>query len=92
MRALGASRGAVAGLFFTEIALLALAAGVLGYLFGSLLADRIGQQVFGSGVGAVPALLPATLLLMIGVSLAGSAPSIWRAAHTDPAAVLREDV
>lgn len=91
MRALGATRGTIAGLFFVEIVLLALAGGFLGYLLGSLLANRIGLQVFGSAIALNPTLLPATLLLAIAVSLAGSAPSIWQAMQMEPATVLREE-
>lgn len=91
MRALGATRGVIAGLFFAEIILLALAGGSLGYLLGSLLADKIGQQVFGSAIALNLTLLPATLLLAIAVSLAGSTPSIWQAMRMEPAAVLREE-
>lgn len=91
MRALGATRVTIAGLFFTEITLLALVGGLLGYVFGSLLADRIGEQVFGSSIAFNPTLLPATLLLAVIVSLAGSAPSVWQAMQMEPAAVLREE-
>lgn len=89
MRALGAGRGAIAGLFFTEVALLAAAATVPGYLIGSLVADQVSYRIFGSGSGMIPILLPATLLLIIGVSLIGGAPSILQAARTEPASVLR---
>ncbi len=91
MRALGATRSVIATLFFSEIALLALAGGLLGYLLGSLLARRIGVQVFGSGIVFNPTILPATLLLAVAVSLAGSAPSVWQAMKTEPATVLREE-
>ncbi len=40
MRSLGAGKAAVAALFYAESSLLALAAGTLGYLAGSLLASR----------------------------------------------------
>ncbi len=91
MRALGATRGVIAGLFFAETTLLALAGGLFGYLLGSLLAGRIGQQVFGSGIPFNATILPATLLLAVAVSLAGSVPSIWQAMRTEPATVLREE-
>ncbi len=91
MRALGATRNTIAGLFFTEITLLALGGGLLGYLLGSLLAGRIGEQVFGSSIAFNPMLLPATLLLAVVVSLAGSAPSVWQAMKMEPATILRED-
>ncbi len=91
MRALGATRNTIAGLFFTEITLLALGGGLLGYFLGSLLAGRIGEQVFGSSIAFNPMLLPATLLLAVVVSLAGSAPSVWQAMKMEPATILRED-
>ena len=91
MRAMGATRGIVAGLFFAETSLLAIVGSLLGYIFGSLLANRIGWQVFGSGIAFKPAILPATLLLTIAVSLAGSVPSVWQAARMEPASVLREE-
>jgi putative ABC transport system permease protein len=91
MRALGATRVAIAGLFFSEITLLAIAGGLLGYFLGSLLANRVGTQVFGSGIAFNPTILPATLLLAILVSLAGSAPSVWKAMQMEPATILREE-
>jgi len=91
MRALGATRITIAGLFFTEITILALAGGLAGYLLGSLLALRIGEQVFGSAIAFNATLLPAALLLALVVSLAGSAPSIWQATQMEPAMVLREE-
>lgn len=91
MRALGATRLTIAWLFLAEISILALAAGALGYLAGSFLAARISLQVFGSAIPLNPTLLPAVLLLAVLVSIAGSAPSIWRAMQMEPATVLRED-
>ena len=91
MRALGATRGAIAALFFAEIIVLAAGGGLLGYVLGSLLAGRIGQQVFGSGIAFNLTLLPATLLLAAAVSLAGSAPSVWQAMRMEPATILREE-
>ena len=91
MRAMGATRGVIAALFFSEITLLALGGGLLGYLLGSLLASRIGQQVFGSTIAFNPTILPATLLLAVAVSLAGSAPSVWQATRMEPATILREE-
>ncbi|MEO6829757.1 MAG: ABC transporter permease [Acidobacteriaceae bacterium] len=91
MRALGATRGVIAALFLAETILLAIGGGLLGYVLGSLLAGRIGQQVFGSGIAFNPTILPATLLLAILVSLAGSAPSVWQAMRMEPATVLREE-
>src|SRR5487761_1068374 len=87
MRALGATRTTIAGLFLTEISVLALVGGLLGYFLGSILAGRISEQVFGSTIALNPTLLPAVLLLAVLVSLAGSAPSVWQAMQLEPAAV-----
>ncbi len=92
MRALGASRASVSNLFFAETAVLALFSGALGFLLGSLLANRVGQQVFQSAIPFNFVLLPAALGLAVFVSLAGSAPSVLRTMRLDPAAVLREDI
>jgi putative ABC transport system permease protein len=91
MRALGATRGVIAALFFAETTVLAMVGGLLGYVLGSFLAGQIGRQVFGSSIGFNPTILPATLLLAIIVSLAGSAPSVWQAMRMEPATVLREE-
>ena len=46
MRSLGASRAAIALLFYSETGLLAIIAGTLGYLFGSALAAWLGARIF----------------------------------------------
>ena len=92
MRALGASQFSVASLLFAETVLLSLLSGALGYLLGSLLAARVGQQIFQSTIAFNPVLLPAALGLALLVSIAGGAPSVLRTLGMQPAAVLREDV
>ena len=46
MRSLGASKGAIAFLFYAESGLLAIFAGTLGYLLGSGLAAWLGSRIF----------------------------------------------
>ncbi len=91
MRALGASQFSVASLFFAETAFLSLLSGALGYLLGSLLAARVGREIFHSTIAFNPVLLPAALGLALLVSIAGGAPSVLRTLGMQPAAVLRED-
>ena len=99
MRSLGASRGAIALLFYVESALLALLAGLGGYLAGSGLAAWLGARIFSSGLTGPhalstilnPVLLPIVLALALVVALAGSSPSIRSALRLDPANVLRSD-
>ncbi len=94
MRSLGASKGTIALLFYTETALLALLAGAIGYLLGSGLAAWLGARIFsGDGMGAVlnPVLLPVVVAMALVVAIAGSTPAIRTALGQDPSAVLRAD-
>ena len=87
MRSLGASKGAIAFLFYTETGLLAILAGSLGYLAGSGLAAWLGARIFRGDGGApeavlIPVLLPVVVALALVVAIAGSTPSIRsRAPH-----------
>ena len=97
MRSLGASKSAIALLFYTETGLLAVFAGTLGYLIGSGLAAWLGARIFaGDGAGAGfavlnPVLLPVVVALALVVAIAGSTPSIRAALRMDPSAILRAD-
>jgi putative ABC transport system permease protein len=98
MRSLGASKGAIALLFYAETGLLALLAGGLGYFAGSGLAGWLGARIFGASapltVSGVfnPVLLPVIVALALIVAIAGSTPAIRRALTMDPSAILRADV
>ena len=97
MRSLGASKSSIAALFLTETGLLAIAAGALGYLAGSLLAASLGARIFADSPTAAgipvlnPVLLPIVLALAFLVAVAGSAPAIRSALQLDPTSVLRAD-
>lgn len=97
MRSLGASRGGIAMLFYTETGLLAVLAGGVGYVIGSGLAAFLGARIFvgdGPVVWAAvlnPVLLPVVVGLAVLVAVAGSTPSIRTALRMDPTAILRAD-
>ena len=96
MRSLGASKGSIAFLFYSETGLLALLAGSLGYLAGSGLAAWLGSRIFRGDGGAseailIPVLLPVVVALALAVAIAGSTPSIRAALRMEPSAILRED-
>jgi putative ABC transport system permease protein len=97
MRSLGASKGAIATLFYAETGLLSLLAGGLGYLAGSGLSAWLGARIFGSGTPLTaadvlnPVLLPVVVALALVVSIAGSTPAIRRALTMEPSAILRAD-
>jgi putative ABC transport system permease protein len=94
MRSLGASKAAIASLFYAESGLLAVITGSLGYLAGSALAWALGKHIFPTD-GAAPllnlVLLPVVVALALLVAIAGSTPSIRAALNADPATTLRSD-
>lgn len=97
MRSLGASKGAIAFLFYTETGLLAVFAGTVGYLFGSGLAAWLGASIFANDGAAaagpilIPVLLPVVVALALVVAIAGSTPSIRTSLKMDPSTILRAD-
>ena len=94
MRSLGASKGSIALLFYAETGLLAVVAGIAGYLAGSLLAFWLGGRIFtGDAAGPVLnfVLLPVIVAMALIVAVAGSTPSIRTALRMDPSGVLRGD-
>jgi putative ABC transport system permease protein len=96
MRSLGASKGAIALLFYAETGILAIFAGALGYLAGSGLAAWLGARIFRGDGGAseailIPVLLPVVVALALAVVIGGSTPSIRAALRMNPSAILRED-
>ncbi len=96
MRSLGASKAAIALLFYAETGLLAIVAGSLGYLIGSGLAAWLGARVFSDERVAAasilnPVLLPVVVATALVVAIAGSTPSIRAALRMDPSAILRQN-
>ena len=96
MRSLGASKGAIAFLFYAESGLLAIFAGTLGYFLGSGLAAWLGARIFAGDGGSaqavlIPVLLPVVVALALVVAIAGSTPSIRAALRMDPSTILRAD-
>ena len=91
MKALGAGNFSVAALFFVEAGLLALMGGTAGFLIGIEMAEEIGKWIFGARVAFEPVLFPVVLAVAALVTFAGSAASIRRAMHFNPAIVLRGD-
>lgn len=91
MKAIGATRSAVAALFVAEGALLAITGGVAGFLLGMWLAQRVGEIIFASRIAVQPALLPVVILVAIAIVGLGSIAAIRRGLRFDPAVVLRGD-
>lgn len=91
MKSLGAGNGAVASLFLTEAAVLAIVGGLLGFLAGAVLAQRIGQSIFGSSIAVHPVVLAVVLCAAVLITFLGSAGAVRKAVRFDPAVVLRGD-
>ncbi len=101
MRSLGASKSRIASLFYAEAGLLAMIAGVGGYLLGSTIAAALTAKIFDESSAMTlrltlahafnPVLLPVVLGLALLVAIAGSTASIRGALRMDPSAVLRSD-
>ncbi len=88
MKALGGSMPRVVRLFLTEAGVLGVAGGVLGYLGGIFLSQWVGRSVFGVAIGPRLEVLPLTVALMLGVSLAGALP-LRLLGRVRPAEILR---
>lgn len=89
MKAIGADDGQIASIFLSEAALIGLAGGAVGYLFGLGLAQGLARWIF-SADGQMPAIvLPLTMLLALAVALIGSALPVRQAVRFDPVLLLR---
>ncbi len=88
-RALGAADARVATIFLTEASLVGLAGGALGYLLGSVLAEKLARAIFGSPIGIHWVLLPAALTLALAVTLIGGALPLRRGFKMSTAMALR---
>jgi len=89
MKALGATNTIVTGIFLTEQLMLAIVGGAVGFALGAALAGILGTSVFGTPAPPHMLLLPVVLGLAAVVSMIGSLIPLRRAAHFNPAPILR---
>lgn len=89
MKAIGASNSLVSGIFLAEQLMLAVIGGAIGYVCGATLARVLGASVFGSPAPVNPVLLPIVLGIAAVVAIVGSLIPLRRAAHLDPAPILK---
>jgi putative ABC transport system permease protein len=89
MKALGADRMRIVGIFLVEALVIGLAGGLIGYLFSLGVSDWIGMRVFSTAIEDRGMLLPASLLSALGIAVAGSLLPIRRALNVQPAVVLK---
>ena len=89
MKAIGATNAIVISIFLSEQLLLAFVGGLLGYALGTALAWSFGASVFGSPATPRLVLLPVIVGIAAAVAIFGSLIPLRRAAHFDPAPILR---
>lgn len=89
MKAIGASNALVSGIFLAEQLMLAVIGGAIGYVCGAALARVLGTSVFGSPAPVNLVLLPIVLGIAALVAIVGSLIPLRRAAHLDPAPILK---
>jgi putative ABC transport system permease protein len=89
MKALGATNALVAGIFLAEQLLLAIAGAAVGFVVGAVLARSLGASIFGTAASVRLILFPVILGLAAIVALVGSLIPLRRAAHFNPAPILR---
>jgi putative ABC transport system permease protein len=88
MKALGGTVPRIMRLFLAEAGALGAAGGLIGFLLGVVLARWIGERIFGVVISARFEVLPITILLTVGVALAGSFP-LRLLGRVRPAEILR---
>ena len=88
MKALGGSIQKVIGLFYAEVGILGVAGGIFGCALGMALSVWMGHRVFGASISPRWEVLPATVILMLCVALAGALP-LRLLGNVRPAVILR---
>jgi putative ABC transport system permease protein len=74
MKALGGRVGRIMRLFLAEAGALGALGGLIGFFVGAILARWMGERIFGVGISTRFEVLPATIVLTMGVALAGAFP------------------
>lgn len=90
-KALGASDGSIRTEFLGEGMFLGLLGGVLGAILGFAFAQVVSVNVFGSSITFQPLLLPAAVIVSMGVAALSCLQPIKRAVAIDPAIVLKDE-
>ena len=89
MKAIGATNSVVTGLFLAEQLMLAVVGGAIGFLLGAAMARVLGESVFSRPTPLHILLLPIVIAVAAAVAVVGSLIPLRRAAHFDPAPILR---
>jgi len=90
LKAIGATDRAISGLVLTEIVVVAILGGIVGFGAGLGFAQIIGQTVFESAINLKPMVVPLVVVLVVAVTLLGSISAIRTALRLDPVEVLHD--
>lgn len=88
MKAIGARNREIIRLMLTEVLIVGLFGGVVGFALGFGLAQLIGHIVFGSAIAMRPIVAPLMALIVFVTVLLGSLPAIRSLVRVQPAQVL----
>ena len=89
--AIGMSPRQVVAIFYGKALLLGVIGGIIGYLFGTLLAVWLGPRIAQIPVLPLPILLGWAVLISAAMNMLATIIPASAAARTDPASVLMED-
>jgi putative ABC transport system permease protein len=88
MKSLGGSISRIVGIFLAEVGVLGAAGGLLGAALGAALSYWMGLRVFGTAIAPRWEVFPATVALMLVVTLTGALP-LRMLGNVKPAEILR---
>lgn len=89
MKSIGAENAKIASIFFAESLVIGTIGGLSGYLLGNVLAQYIGQTVFGTPITPILFILPLTIGISLLITVLASALPVKRATMVEPAVVLK---
>jgi putative ABC transport system permease protein len=89
--AMGAKSRWIAKLFLTKALFIGATGGIIGYVFGTLMAILLGPRIAEIPVLPIPILALYGVLLSIGVSLGASIWPVIKATKVDPFVIMQEE-
>ncbi|MEL3900511.1 MAG: ABC transporter permease [Treponema phagedenis] len=87
-KAIGASNAAVSILILTEVMIIGIFGGIIGYFGGLGLTQIIGHTVFGSAIALAPMVIPIVVIIIFLITLIGSFPAVRYLLKLNPTEVL----
>jgi len=89
MKSIGAENAKIATIFLAESLVIGTIGGLSGYLLGNVLAQYIGETVFGTPITPILFILPLTIGISLLITVLASILPVKRATMVEPAVVLK---